>query len=377
MIAGEEEAYDWEIFWGDINCFIADNGFQHGKMVESQRINHFPRNYELCRKDLMAKNLKRMKRNAAKTGGDVDAWDFFPQTYTLPIDWGLFVEEHKARGGVWIAKPVGRAQGKGIFLLNKVSQLAEFKTRQEDRSHLDGYIVQRYIERPLLIGMRKFDLRLYCLVTSFRPLTAYLHRGGFARFSSESYKLNKHTLDDIDKHLTNAAITKKSSNYVEQTGNKWSVGSFRSWALSNLGQERTLTLFAGIQNVIYKSLLACQEMVVQDRHCFELYGYDIMIDADLRPLLIEVNAQPSLSADTDMDRELKLTVVSDSLDVLEYDATKTSDMPALTSMGGLDAFVINDEPVKRNTPFKSFLGCHYERHKNAHVKPRPPRSATG
>lgn len=86
---GEDETYDWDLFWGDINCFIAESGFQHGKLLEaqvtttqmrhagrpgpvlsdllsmraslptpSQKINHFPRNYELCRKDLMAKNLK-------------------------------------------------------------------------------------------------------------------------------------------------------------------------------------------------------------------------------------------------------------------------------------------------------------------------------
>lgn len=120
-----------------------------------QKINHFPRNYELCRKDLMAKNLKvaachthaavtfeafppcpaaglgtdvryncclrwcvslrcrsfpqRMKRQADRQGGS-EVWNFFPQTYTLPIDWGLFVEDFKQKGGVWIAKPVGRAQ---------------------------------------------------------------------------------------------------------------------------------------------------------------------------------------------------------------------------------------------------------------------------
>lgn len=56
-------------------------------------------------------------------------------------------------------------QGKGIFLVNKVSRLQHLRTRQEDQSHLDIYIVQRYIERPLLIGGRKFDLRLYVLVT--------------------------------------------------------------------------------------------------------------------------------------------------------------------------------------------------------------------
>ena len=33
---------------------------------------------------------------------------------------------------------------------------------------------------------------------------------------------------------------------------------------------------------------ACQNVMINDRHCFELYGYDIIIDQDLRPWLIEV-----------------------------------------------------------------------------------------
>jgi hypothetical protein len=51
------------------------------------------------------------------------AYGFFPQTFVVPAEYGMFVDEFKRSGGTWIMKPIGRAQGQGIFLFNKLSQV--------------------------------------------------------------------------------------------------------------------------------------------------------------------------------------------------------------------------------------------------------------
>lgn len=75
------------------------------------------------------------------------------------------------------------------------------------------FIVSKYIHKPLLIGNKKFDLRLYVLVTSFNPLVAYLHEDGFARFCATPYSPHSLRDSDLASHLTNVALQKGEENY--------------------------------------------------------------------------------------------------------------------------------------------------------------------
>jgi D-alanine-D-alanine ligase-like ATP-grasp enzyme len=67
--------------------------------------------------------------------------------------------------------------------------------------------------------------------------------------------------------------------------------------------------FDEINNIIYISLKSVQGVIINDKHCFEMYGYDILIDDKLKPWLIEVNASPSLSTTTETDRMIKMNLI--------------------------------------------------------------------
>ena len=69
---------------------------------------------------------------------------------------------------------------------------------------------------------------------------------------------------------------------------------------------------------IYISLQAVQWLIINDKHCFEVYSYDILINDNLNPWLIEVNASPSLSTTTEMNRMLKMQLINDAFSIVVF-----------------------------------------------------------
>uniref|UniRef100_A0A2K5EGN8 Tubulin--tyrosine ligase-like protein 9 n=1 Tax=Aotus nancymaae TaxID=37293 RepID=A0A2K5EGN8_AOTNA len=239
---------------------------------------------------------------------------------------------------------------------------------QKDDIPVENYVAQRYIENPYLIGGRKFDLRVYVLVMSYIPLRAWLYRDGFARFSNTRFTLN--SIDDQYVHLTNVAVQKTSPDYHPKKGSKWMLQRFRQYLTSKHGPQAVETLFRDMDNIFIKSLQSVQKVIISDKHCFELYGYDILIDQDLKPWLLEVNASPSLTASSQEDYELKTCLLEDTLHVVDMEARLTG---REKRVGGFD-LMWNDGPVSReegppdlsgmgNFVTNTHLGCVNDRKK--------------
>ena len=192
---------------------------------------------------------------------------------------------------IWIAKPTGKAQGRGIFLFTDLKEVKLWKKaaenrgapKQDDEEDVENYVVQRYISDPLLIGGKKFDMRIYVLVTSYMPLNIWLYRQGFARFSAFRFNGSKGSLKDTHLHLTNVAVQKTAPGYDRDSGCKWFVTNLKNYLLTVHGKEKVEHSFWLMQMLIIRTLLAVQKTIMHDKHCFELYGYDIMLDADVSP----------------------------------------------------------------------------------------------
>ncbi|XP_074067950.1 putative tubulin polyglutamylase TTLL9 isoform X1 [Macrotis lagotis] len=366
---------EWDFYWCDVS-WLREN-FDHIYMDEHVRISHFRNHYELTRKNYMVKNLKRFRKQLERDVGKLEAakCDFFPKTFELPSDYHLFVEEFRKTPGItWIMKPVARSQGKGIFLFRKLKDIIDWRKDvsryddQKDDIPVENYVAQRYIENPYLIGGRKFDLRVYVLVMSYIPLRAWLYRDGFVRFSNTRFTLS--SIDDHYVHLTNVAVQKTSPDYDPEKGCKWMIQRFRQYLTSKHGPETVEKLFQDMDNIFIKSLQSVQKVIISDKHCFELYGYDILIDQNFKAWLLEVNASPSLTASSQEDYQLKTCLLEDTLHVVDMEARLTGKEKRV---GGFD-LMWNDGPVSReedcidisgtgNFVANTHLGCNNDRKK--------------
>lgn len=278
--------------------------------------------FNLSRKNLLAKNLMRMRKKSP------EEYQFFPLTWNLPLDYNEFKQYYetkpKGKTRTYIVKPESLSQGKGIFLTKKI----------EDIDPEQRCVIQRYISKPYLIDGLKFDLRLYVLVAGLDPMKVFLYHEGLARFATENYVVpNKDNIEDICMHLTNYAINKESEKFVfNEDKNNMSVGHKRSiTAVLKLMQEKgvdVVRLLVKIHQLIVKTLISglsqlkfqyrsCQLENYRSDMCFEILGFDVILNEDLEPFLLEINYTPSFTTDTPLDETIKKNLIKDTLVLME------------------------------------------------------------
>jgi len=246
-------------------------------------------------------------------------------TYNLPGEFTAFADDflqrsvdnkskdHEDGSNLWIIKPVGLSRGRGISVVRDVGEVP----------YGDPAIVQKYIENPLLLEGFKWDLRLYVLVTSFAPLEAFLYQEGFGRISSQPYNLDHSNLKDSYVHLTNSSINKNAPSIpaclrgappTAAGGNKCSLAWL--WKqLEKIGVDTKL-VWNRIIEVILRTLL-CVEDVLGHPNSFEVFGFDVMVDAELKAWLIEINSSPSLAIENPLDEMTKVRMVTDTLRIVQ------------------------------------------------------------
>jgi len=278
-----------------------------------QKVNHFPKSSEITRKDSMHRNISRMQ-----TAYGLKNFNFIPRSFILPNELSVLQNDSEKNKGSWyIVKPQASSQGRGIFITNDVDEIIPKQN--------NNIIVSQYINDPYLINGLKFDLRVYVAVTCVHPLRIYIYKEGLVRFATVPYNKDPESYANRFIHLTNYSINKKSETYVpnddhdedQESASKWTFATFKTY-LDSIGIDFN-TIFKNIEDVVVKTILSIEGILftanvnqVPHRHnCFELFGFDILLDSKLKPWLLEVNLSPSLACESALDLKVKGDLISD------------------------------------------------------------------
>lgn len=283
-----------------------------------QKINHFPSSFYVTRKDLMYKNIAKLSEIHG-----YKHFSFLPKTYILPNEFGYLQQAMKQEPGrQWIFKPAANSQGRGIFVTDKIEEID-----QKTISSSSNYVVCEYISNPLLMNGYKFDMRVYVAITSIDPLRIYVFEEGLARFATCKYEQTNATQGGTGgtknkfMHLTNYSINKKNSVFEKEIndgeGYKWSHTALKKM-MKQMGIDEK-AIWKQIEDIVIKTVIsgeyhmkqACDQYVPFSSNCFELLGFDILIDDALQCWLIEVNLSPSLGCDLSLDQKIKSHLIAD------------------------------------------------------------------
>jgi hypothetical protein len=276
-----------------------------------------------------------------------------PHSWVLPEDAEELedmMQYQSMQKRMYILKPNASSCGRGIRVVQGTSKF----------THKDDMIVSFYLQHPLLINNKKFDLRIYVLVTSYNPLRVYMYDEGLARFATETYTNDPEVLKNKFVHLTNFSINKRNiKNYVKNDGkqmsevaskqnmdddddedpeqessSKWSLRFLKKYLSKKYSNIKQKLIFEGIKDAIVKTLISVEPNIVKEmnkvgdrqRCCFEVYGFDIMIDQNFKSWVLEVNCLPSLSSSSMFDKQVKSQLITDSFTLIGFRGYNKLDM---------------------------------------------------
>ncbi|CAM9193312.1 unnamed protein product [Chrysoparadoxa australica] len=215
---------------------------------------------------------------------------------------------------LWIVKPAGLACGRGIEVFDDIQGVIRAVAALKYKA-----VVQKYIERPLLLHGHKFDIRQWVMVTSVNPLIAWGFSENYARLSTSKFSLSHDKLGDRMIHLCNYSVQKDG----DEGELMWEGRRLQSHINQHHGEDgedgeedvyksRVLPSIRRAVLASLKAAIGAGELTKRSKG-FEWLGYDFILTHELKVMLLEVNVSPDVSHSTAVTSSLVAAATADAL----------------------------------------------------------------
>ncbi|XP_011857386.1 PREDICTED: inactive polyglycylase TTLL10 [Mandrillus leucophaeus] len=192
----------------------------------------------------------------------------------------------------------------------------------------------RYIQNPLLLDGRKFDVRSYLLIACTTPYMIFFSHG-YARLTLSLY--DPHS-SDLSGHLTNQFMQKKSPLYaLLKEDTVWSMEHLNRYINTTFWKARGLpkdwvftTLTKRMQQIMAHCFLAAKSKLECKLGYFDLIGCDFLIDDNFKVWLLEMNSNPALHTNCEVLKEVIPGVVIETLVQIPTDGAIPPSLPGPT-----------------------------------------------
>jgi tubulin---tyrosine ligase len=175
----------------------------------------------------------------------------------------------------------------------------------------NSIILQKYLEQPLLYKNRKFDIRMWVIVD--HCLNVYMFKEGHLKASSEEY--NGNNMDPF-VHLTNYSVQKNSQNFSKyEFGNEISFSDFQNFLDFTKSKIKVHEdIMPQIKSIIDLSMNSVGKNLNKrnSNFCFQMFGYDFILDKNFKVWLLEINDNPGLSESSPLIKKLVPRMIDDS-----------------------------------------------------------------
>ena len=208
-------------------------------------------------------------------------------------------------------------KGKEIIkTINDINKIEKGKIKEKKEKgdyQSDIIIIQKYIEKPFLYNGRKCDIRIWVLIS--HKMDAYMFKEGHLKASSVNYNINN---NNSFIHLTNYSLQKYNKNFSKyETGNEISFNVFQKYLNTLNGKSFNFreTIIPKFKKIIELTAKSSKNYINQKNrnYCFEIFGYDFMMDDEKNVYLIEINTNPGLEISSEIIEKLVPRMIDDAL----------------------------------------------------------------